>query len=296
MPLNTTMVGAQTSSFAHDVDARWVMAYGAGLHDLNPRYMDTQGHEVVAHPVFPVCLEWPVILASRQLRGFETVTPEERARGVHAAHDLHIFRQIRAGEQLHTRATVIGLQAIKPGAAQTIRLDTYDRQGELVCRTFQLGISRGVAVVGEPAWLEQPPALPAPRQAAPSDAEQAVGDRLAIPVPAGLAHTYTECARIWNPIHTDRKVALAAGLPDIILHGTATLALAVTRLVDARLGGDPGRVRRLGGRFAAMVLMPSTLALQIDGQEDGVLFFTLFTQDGQPAISHGFLCFDEGRG
>ena len=26
---------------------------------------------------------------------------------------------------------------------------------------------------------------------------------------------YTECARIWNPIHTDRAVALAAGLPDI---------------------------------------------------------------------------------
>jgi len=296
MPLNTSMVGAQTTAFAHDVDARWVMAYGAGLHDLNPRYMDTQGCDVVAHPVFPVCLEWPVILASRQLRGFETVTPEERARGVHAAHDLHIVRQIRAGERLQTRATVIGLQAIKPGAAQTIRLDTFDESGALVCRTFQLGISRGVAVQGEPAWLEQPPALPTPRVAVSSSAGPSAGERLAIPVPAGLAHTYTECARIWNPIHTDRKVALAAGLPDIILHGTATLALAVTRLVDACLGGDPGRVRRLGGRFAAMVLMPSTLALQIDGQEDGVLFFTLFTQDGQPAISHGFLCFDEGRG
>lgn len=295
MPLNTTMVGAQTPEFAHDVDARWVMAYGAGLHDLNPRYMDTQGHDVVAHPVFPVCLEWPVILASRQLRGFETVTPEERARGVHAAHDLHIVRQIRAGERLRTQATVIGLQAIKPGAAQTIRLDTFDARGELVCRTFQLGISRGVAVEGESAWLEHPPALPAPRQAVVSVAEQGSGERLAIAVPAGLAHTYTECARIWNPIHTDRKVALAAGLPDIILHGTATLALAVSRLVDTCLGGDSGRVRRLGGRFAAMVLMPSTLSLEIHSQEDGVLFFSLLTPDGQPAISHGFLCFDEGR-
>ena len=296
MPLNTTMVGAHTPAFEHDVDARWVMAYGAGLHDLNPRYMDTEGHDVVAHPVFPVCLEWPVILASRQLRGFETVTPEERARGVHAAHDLHIVRQIRAGERLHTRATVIGLQSIKPGAAQTIRLDTVDERGELVCRTFQLGISRGVAVTGEPAgWLEQPPALPVSRQAgAASIAEQSVGDRLTIAVPAGLAHTYTECARIWNPIHTDPTGALAAGRPDINRPAPPPPALAVTRLVDACLGGDPGRVRRLGGRFAAMVLMPSTLSLQIHSREDGVLFFSLFTQDGQPAISHGFLCFDEG--
>jgi len=299
MPLHTTMVGATTSAFPHDVDARWVMAYGAGLHDLNPCYMDTERHDVVAHPVFPVCLEWPVILASRQLRGFETVTPQERARGVHAAHDLHIFRQIRAGERLLTQATVIGLESIKPGAAQTIRLDTYDAQGELVCRTFQLGISRGVAVEGAPAWLERPPALPTPPASAGSaspSAGSAPAGRLAIPVAAGLAHTYTECARIWNPIHTDRKVALAAGLPDIILHGTATLALAVTRLVDACLGGDPGRVRRLGGRFAAMVLMPSTLSLEIHSRQDGVIFFSLFTEQGHPAISHGFLCFDEGAG
>lgn len=298
MPLNATMVGACTPEFSHEVDARWLMAYAAGLHDLNPRYLDTQAARVIAHPVFPVCLEWPVILAARQLRGYETTTPAERARGVHAAHDLHLFRPIGAGERLTTTATIIGLQAIKPGAPQTIRLDTRDERGELVCQTFQLGISRGVPVIGEAAWLEQPPALPieVPASARGAMSASAPGqppvEPIAIPVPAGLAHVYTECARIWNPIHTDREVALGAGLPDIILHGTATLALAVTRLVDTCLGGDPTRVRRLGGRFAAMVLMPSTLSLRIESRRDGVVGFSLLTEDGQPAISHGFLCFE----
>jgi len=286
MPLSTRMVGASTDAITHSVDNRWLMAYAAGINDLNPRYMDPQAHGLVAHPVFPVCLEWPVILTSRKLPGYETVTPAESARGVHASHDLHIYRPIRAGDRLTTQATVIGLKAIKPGAAQMTRLDTVDQHGVLVARTYQLGISRGVEVTGAPAEAESPPPLPQPGKT--------VGEErsFSIQVPAGAAHVYTECARIFNPIHTDRAVALAAGLPDIILHGTATMALAVTRLVDEYLGGDPTRVRRLGGRFSAMVLMPSTLRLAVSGESSGTLFYTVYTQDGEAAFSQGFLCFE----
>jgi acyl dehydratase len=283
MPLKTSMVGASTDALTQLVDARWIMSYAAGIDDRNPRYLDTQAGTVIAHPVFPVCLEWPVILSSRHLPGSESMTQAEGARGVHAAHDLHIYRPIRAGERLTTRATVIGLERIKPGAAQTTRLDTVDESGELVCRTYQLGISRDVDVIGQATFSESIPEVP--QLETPSQDVR----RIAIAVPAIAAHVYTECARIWNPIHTDRKVALAAGLPDIILHGTGTLALAVTRLVDRYLGADPSRVRRLGGRFTAMVLMPSTLTLEVLGDENQTLFFRVLTQDGTEAFSRGFL-------
>lgn len=286
MPLDTRMVGESTRAFSHEVDARWIMAYAAALNDLNPRYMDTGAGLVTAHPVFPVCLEWPVILSSRELPGYETVTPQETGRGVHASHDLHIYRPIRAGERLTTRATVISLESIRPGAAQMTRLDTTDEAGELVCRTFQLGISRGVAVTGEQRQSEQAPDLPVLR----TTQERRTFE---MPVAAGAAHTYTECARIFNPIHTDRAVALAAGLPDIILHGTATMAMAVTRLVDEYLSGDPSRVRRLGGRFAAMVLMPSMLSLEVAAVEDDTVFFNVRTADGQVAFQNGYLCFSK---
>ena len=285
MPLDTRMVGESTRTFSHDVDARWLMAYAAGLGDLNPTYMDTEAHTVSAHPVFPVCLEWPVILSSRELPGYESTTPEEGARGVHAAHDLHLYRPIRAGETLTTTATIISLKAIRPGAAQMTRLDTMDGNGDLVCRTYQLGISRGVAVTGAATEVEAPPELPV----RPS------GERLAslpIEVGAGAAHVYTECARIFNPIHTDRAVALGAGLPDIILHGTATMALAVSRLVDEYLNGQPERVRRLGGRFAAMVLMPSTLSLEVVALEEGLIHFDVHTEDGQTAFQNAFLAYE----
>jgi acyl dehydratase len=271
----------------HHVDARWIMAYAAGLGDRNPCYLDTAANtSVVAHPVFPVCLEWPVILDCRHLPGSESVTPEEGARGVHASHDLHIHRPIRAGETLTTTATSIGLAAKKPGACQTTRLDTRDASGALVCQTYQLGISRGVAVLGE-ASAETPPPLPDMTGLSPGDL------RVEIPVAAEAAHVYTECARIWNPIHTDRAVALAAGLPDIILHGTATLALAVSALVDRCLNGVPTKVRRLGCRFSAMVLMPSTITLAVTGQAANRIAFEVLTEDGKRAVSHGFLVFED---
>ncbi len=285
MPLNTKIVGQQSKSFTHDVDARWIMAYAAGLGDTQATYLDTQAGTVVAHPLFPVCLEWPVILDCATVPGSETATPEERARGVHAAHDLHIVRPIRAGEKLTTQATIIGIRKIKPGAAQTIRLDTIDAAGDLVSRTYQLSISRGVDVLGEADVWETPPETPR------LDGLEGAERRLKMPVATGTAHTYTECARIWNPIHTDRQIALAAGLPDIILHGTATLALAVSRLIE-EVVGSPTRVRRVGGRFSAMVLMPSVLTLVIHGQRAGMVGFSVLTDEGKTAFSNGYLCFD----
>ncbi len=285
MPLNTAVVGGKSESFVHDVDARWLMAYAAGLGDIGGAYMDTQAHSVIGHPVFPVCLEWPAILDCANIPGAESVSAEERTRNVHAAHDLHIHRPIRAGERLTTQATIVGLEQIKPGAAQTTRLDSYDADGELVSQTYQLGIAREVDLIGEPAPVVDLPELP--QLVSPH-----AGDlRFEIPICAQAAHVYTECARIWNPIHTDRSVALAAGLPDIILHGTATMALAVSKIVDEFLQGDSTRVSRLGGRFSAMVLMPSTIALAVHGDSDGVISYTVFTEDGQPAFSQGFLCY-----
>ncbi|MDG2278310.1 MAG: MaoC/PaaZ C-terminal domain-containing protein [Pseudomonadales bacterium] len=284
MPLDAAIVGQSIPAERHSVDARWLMAYAASLNDPNPAYMDTQTNAVVAHPVFPVCVEWPVILNTRALAGSQSLTDKESARGVHAAHDLHIHAPIKAGDKLSTSATMIGVNAIKPGAAYTMKLTTTNQTGKVVAETYQLGIYRNVDVTGENRFSEDPPELPTR-----SDPTQ--GTRSEIYISGGAAHTYTECAHIWNPIHTDKAVALAAGLPDIILHGTATLALAVTNIIDKHADSNPGRVTRLGGRFAAMVLMPSTIIVE-SHQVDNIVSYHVFTEDGDTAISGGFVCLD----
>jgi acyl dehydratase len=122
----------------------------------------------------------------------------------------------------------------------------------------------------------------------PADrAEPAPGGwRDRIDVAANLAHVYTECARIWNPIHTDRAVAVRAGLPDIILHGTATLALAVGRVLE-RDGCSPSAVARVTCRFGGMVRMPSALSLEVSAGQPRA--FQVLADDGRPAVRDGRL-------
>ena len=64
------------------------------------------------------------------------------------------------------------------------------------------------------------------------------------------------------PIHTDAEVAADAGLPAIMLHGTATLALAVSKIIAAEVSNQPERVAEVYARFGAMVFMPSEVVVR----------------------------------
>ncbi len=112
-----------------------------------------------------------------------------------------------------------------------------------------------------------------------------------IPIAASAPHVYTECARIWNPIHTDAVVAQRAGLPGLILHGTATLALAVSRVVELEAEGAPERVRRVAGRFGAMVSVPSEINVVIverhETSSGEAVFFEVRNAAGEFAIRDG---------
>ena len=61
MPISTSLVGTIVGPNADQVDARWAMAYAAGLGDMLECYIDTRREGgIVAHPLFPVCVEWQI--------------------------------------------------------------------------------------------------------------------------------------------------------------------------------------------------------------------------------------------
>ena len=119
------------------------------------------------------------------------------------------------------------------------------------------------------------------------DAGQTAG-AVTIPIAREMPHVYTECASIWNPIHTERAVALAAGLPDIILHGTATWALAGREVLRVYGGGDPRRLRRLHGRFRAMVLPGTEISVEHARAGDRAVRFVVRNHRDEPAIDQGY--------
>jgi acyl dehydratase len=108
------------------------------------------------------------------------------------------------------------------------------------------------------------------------------------PIAREAPHVYTECAAIWNPIHTERAVALAAGLPDIILHGTATWAHAGLEILRAHAGSDAARLKRFSGRFVGMVIPGETIQIRHARVDDATIRFEVTTEAGAPAIDQGF--------
>lgn len=284
MPMPADLVGQSGDPIVSEVDTRWTMAYAAGLGEIAPAYFDTAARsDVLAHPLFPVCFEWPVFLSEQALPTQGVLSAAERVRGVHATHDLQLHRPLRAGTRVTTTATVVRVEARSPGAYQVIRLDSVDAAGLPVSTTWYGTLYRGVEVEGEDRVLED--AEPPLSRADPVQAEA----EFEVPLDPNAAHVYTECARIWNPIHTDAGVAAAAGLPGIILHGTATLALGVSRAIDVAFGGEAAEVGRIAGRFAAMVELPSRVRIRIGTPTAEGVRFEVLNEAGQTAVRDGLV-------
>src|SRR5208283_3990333 len=285
MALDANLTGARVGPVEAEVDARWTMAYAASLGDLLDCYIDTRrAGGIVAHPLFPVCFEWPAAGAIRaKLRA--TMAPGEPARGVHATHHTVLHRPLRPPLRVRTTAEVLGVERRSAGAYEVVRFETVDEGGEPVCTTYYGSLYRKVEVNGadRPANIQAPPT--------PASIAKQPRFEVRLPISAGAAHVYTECARIWNPIHTDLAVATAAGLPGLILHGTATLALAVSAIVQREAANDPEKVVEIYGRFGAMVLMPSEVVVRVQAREKTgrgeAVFFEALSADGGRAVRDG---------
>ena len=275
LPANT--LGAAVGPREQVIDARWLMAYAAALGEADPRYFDTATPSgPSAHPLFAVCYEWPLAVELRETVIGDAIAPFS----VHATHDLVIHRPPRAGDVLSTSARVVEVRPIKAGSLVVVKLETVDGQGAPVTTTRYGSIYRGVGC--EDGGGGQAPALREGR-----NAPGGVRWEERVDVGPGLAHVYTECARIWNPIHTDIAVARAAGLSGVILHGTATLALAISRVVERKLAGDPAGVRGVAVRFTGMVPLPSTLTVRGRGASHAEVHFDAVDAAGRPVLDRG---------
>jgi acyl dehydratase len=269
-----TMAGPREET----IDARWLMAYAGALGETDARYFDTTvGSGPAAHPLFPVCYEWPEAVELRD----RAIGPAISPFSVHATHDLVIHRPPRAGDRLSTTARIVEVRPVKAGSLVIGRYDTVDAAGAPVTTTHYGSIYRGIAC-GTQAETSAEHSKAARNSSSPSIRWQAQ-----VPISAQLAHVYTECARIWNPIHTDIAVARAAGLPGLILHGTATLALAVSQVVARELGGDPGLVRGVAARFTGMVPMPSVVTVRGYEPQTGHVDFDVIDAAGRVVLGRG---------
>src|SRR5262249_42087390 len=167
-----SVVGISVGPREQEVDARWLMAYAAALGEDAPEYLDTTRPEgVIAHPLFPVCYEWPLALDVRA----KALPDEIAVRGVHATHHLTVHRAPRPGDRLSTTATVRALEPRAPGAYMVLRMETVDAAGRPVTTTDYGSLYLGVDCDRD---------APAPRSLSPQGRGQGEEWSTAIPIPA----------------------------------------------------------------------------------------------------------------
>lgn len=276
-------LGHRTVARTFEVTPRRIQAFAAGIRDHNPVYFDdTRTSGLVGHPGLAFSFQW-------NSRHTPDMPPNPRSApyGVHAWTDLRLERPFLEGDVITSQGANVGFEEVRPGVLTVSRYAMTDSSGQLVTELDIAGIVRGATLEGTAA----PPQLTPLPEIEPAD--RPIWER-DIEIPPDAAHAYTECAHIYNPIHTERRVALAAGLPDIILHGSATQAIAISALVDGSLDGNPARVRRFYAQNRAMVLMNTRITVRCLGERQlddgtGAFAFDVLTEDGTPALARGVL-------
>jgi acyl dehydratase len=285
MPLRSAVVGEALAPLTAHITPRGALAFAAGIADDAEGAFDDTRPTFAASPMACVSLEWALVIAARNaLLG---VTTTEARRAVHAGQDSRFLAPLRPGAEVSVGGQVLEVRRTGAGALSTTRLDVTDlASGALISTSLSTALYRGVAVEGEDRSI-------AP---APDPAPSASGcDVIETPIPLdrGFAHRYSECAAIWNPIHTERAVAREAGLAETIVHGTALWALAGRILIGRFAPDRPGRLTRLSGRFSAMVPAGTPIVVRhatAAGRADAAVF-TVLNAQGREAVSQGFATF-----
>jgi acyl dehydratase len=98
---------------------------------------------------------------------------------------------------------------------------------------------------------------------------------------------YAAASGDFNPIHLDKELATAVGLPGNILHGMCTMAWAAEAAIDA-LGGDPGALKKLRVRFSRPVKIDDEITFAVTVAPEGgrSLKLTAMNQEGQEVLKN----------
>ncbi len=305
LSLDANSVGSCTVAVSELLDRRCVLAFSAAVGAGGSRMSaDTPECAPCPHPALAFRLQF---LAQRRLDVVASANPAWLS-AVHAESDLRIMRPFRLGDVITTQGQLIARRQVKPGVLNVERYRMWDAQGNVCAELDYHLIFRGATLTGPerviaplppaPIAVAANPSTPSADGSSPSavvsGAARVIDMRL---VPREALHVYTACSGIFADIHTSRGAARAAGFDDIILHGSATKAFALSAIIDTLLDGDATRVRRLRGRLKAAIPADTSFSVLLTGvgrlecMDDDiaqkVFWFEVRNHAGEIAIANG---------
>jgi acyl dehydratase len=288
MKLTSDFAGTGLKKYTCAVSARWTMNYAAAIGDPNPLYFnDERPGGIIAPPLFPVAVTWPLIERIGDYIEADTFPKEVIFTQVHYTEHLRFHRPVKPGDNLNIRGKIAAILPHRAGTHVILRFDAEDAGAQPVFTEHIGAMMRGVQCADSGKGGDTIPAVP--RQPEGGD----VLWEAKIFIDPLAPFIYDGCTNIHFPIHTSVKFAHQVGLPGIIHQGTSTLALAVRDIVNREAGGDSLRLENLSCRFTGMVLPGSDITVRLTGKNPSPggtdLFFAVMNSGGERAISNGHI-------
>jgi acyl dehydratase len=292
MNFPSRFVGSLLKPYETKITWRRMMNYAAAIHDPNPCYFDDERPGgIVAHPMFCVAVTWPISERIWDYLEVADLPKDALMTQVHYTEHLQIHRLIRPGDHLIVKGQVVAIVPHKAGTHLVFRYDAYDQEDDPIFTEHIGGLIRGVPCGDKGRGETQIPRVPAKFH----DGEP-IWD-IPIFIDRMMPYIYDGCADIYFPIHTSVKFARQVRLPDIILQGTASLALAVREVINREADRNPHRVKTVACRFTGMVIPGSEIRVQSAGGASDAsgdqLFFTVLNDKGERAVSDGMVRLQE---
>ncbi|MEA2101961.1 MAG: MaoC/PaaZ C-terminal domain-containing protein [Thermodesulfobacteriota bacterium] len=286
MDLGSTYTGTRLKDYTCSLTWRDTMNYAASIHDTNPVYFDDERPKgIIAHPMQAVAITWPVVEKIWEYVDAPDFPREALLTQVHYTEHLEFHRPLRPDDKLRIKGRIAAIGPHRAGTHTVIRFDAIDSLGKTVFTEHIGAMLRGVQCRGDARGIQDLPHVPG---------YNAGGNYIRetrIPIDLLTPFIYDGCTNIVFPIHTSVKFAREVGLPGRILQGTATLAMAITELIDQEAGRDPSLLRELSCRFSGMIIPGEDIVIRLLHKEAGNgtnLFFEVENARGQKAISHGY--------
>ena len=289
MEVSSHYVGTILKPYTTDISKRDTMNFAASIADNNPCYFDDENpNGIVAHPMNCVAVTWPILEKIHEFIALEDFPFQILATQVHYTEHLLLHRLMLPGDQLKIQGKIAAIIPHRAGTHMITRLDAVDENNQPVFTEFIGGLMRGVHCSDQGRQEDDIADLSAKKTDPLFSWESAI---LVDPL---MPYIYDGCTRIHFPIHTSRQFARQVGLPDIILQGTATLALAVKEIIDRKAASDPEQIQSISCRFTDMVMPGETILLQASSPDkNNNIFFQVINSKGQRAVSRGHIKLDQ---
>jgi acyl dehydratase len=254
------------------VTAERLAEYAAATNDP----IEAHRSGAAAPPVFAIVPVFDAMLSP----AVDVMPVELIPRVVHGEQDFRFHRAIRPGEELLSRAKMIGYEGLPNGTRATILMECRSVDGEPVneqystCFVRKFDAGKKVGELGpdhkfDAALREHSPVAKVTQHV---DADQ--------------TFRYAQASGDPMPVHLDEEIAKAAGLPGIIAHGLCTMAFASWALLTELADSDVNRLKRFAVRFAKMVLPGDDIETHIwrAASSAGVTSYAFETARGEDLV------------